>query len=239
MATTKFAKREKGGAASEAPSGPLPITQDAPRRRRRPVVMGAGLALSAVGALIAVWLVNDAGDRISVIATARAIPAGAVIKPSDLVIAHVSRDAALHPVPVARKKEIIGKAAAADMPAGILVSTESVRDNASLAQGKDVVGILAKPGQLPSQRLQPGDEVVIVYTPQGGSGSSGSGNSGSGASGKNAAGPDSQPAVVTRVGDADANGARVVDVAAAGTSSPTLAAWAASGNASIVLKAKR
>ncbi|MEU2514511.1 SAF domain-containing protein [Streptomyces syringium] len=237
---TKFADRKKGAAAPEAPQGPLPITQDAPRRRRRPVVMGAGLALSAVGALIAVWLVNDAGDRVSVIATAKAIPAGATIKPSDLVIAHVSRDAALHPVPVARKKEIIGKAAAADMPAGTLVTTESVREKASLAQGKDVVGILAKPGQLPSQALQPGDEVVIVYTPSGGNNSSGSGNSGFGASGKNnTAGPDSQPAVVTRVGEADANGARVVDVAAAGTSSPTLAAWAATGSASIVLKAKR
>ncbi|WP_424892307.1 SAF domain-containing protein [Streptomyces sp. XH2] len=234
---TKFAKRDKGGAASEAPAGPLPITQDAPRRRRRPVVMGAGLALAAVGALIAVWLVNDAGDRVSVIATAKPIPAGAVIKPSDLVIAHVSRDAALHPVPVSEKKAIIGKAAAADIPAGILVTKDSVRETGSLTQGKDVVGILAKPGQLPSRQLEPGDEVTVVYTPQGGNGNAQGAGANGKADGKNA-GPDSQPAVVTRVGDADANGARVVDVATTGNSSATLAAWAASGSASIVLKAK-
>ncbi|RLU81999.1 hypothetical protein CTZ27_31040 [Streptomyces griseocarneus] len=231
---TKFAKREKSdGTTSGAPVGPLPVTQDAPRRRRRPVVMGAGLALSAVGALIAVWMVNDAGDRVSVIATAKAIPAGAVIKPSDLVIAHVSRDAALHPVPVSQKKSIIGKAAAADIPAGILVTTDSVRDTSSLTQGKDITGILAKPGQLPSRPLEPGDEVTVVYTPQGGNGNA----QNQGANGKNN-GPDSQPAVVTRVGEADANGARVVDVATTGGTSATLAAWAASNSASIVLKAK-
>ncbi|MEU5417776.1 SAF domain-containing protein [Streptomyces sp. NPDC020667] len=238
MVTTKFAKREKGGGgAAEAPAGPLPITQDAPRRRRRPVVMGAGLALSAVGALIAVWMVNDAGDRVSVIATAKAIPAGAVIKPSDLVIAHVSRDAALHPVPVSQKAKIIGKAAAADIPAGILVTKDSVRDTSSLSQGKDITGILAKPGQLPSRPLEPGDEVTVVYTPTGGSGNAQAQGANSKTDGK-AAGPDSQPAVVTRVGDADANGARVVDVATTGGSSATLAAWAASGSAAIVLKAK-
>ncbi|MEV4506705.1 SAF domain-containing protein [Streptomyces klenkii] len=233
---TKFANRGQGGAA-EAPAGPLPITQDAPRRRRRPVVMGAGLALATVGALIAVWLVNDAGDRVSVIATAKPIPAGAVIKPSDLVIAHVSRDDALRPVPVDQKKTIIGKAAAADIPAGILVTKDSVRDKSTLTQGKDVVGILAKPGQLPSQPLQPGDEVVVVYTPQGSNGNSQGANANASGNAK-PTGPDSQPAVVARVGDTDANGARVVDVATAGTSSPTLAAWAAGGNVSIVLKAK-
>lgn len=234
---TKIAKRDNSGSASEAPQGPLPITQDAPRKRRRPVVMGAGLALAAVGALIAVWAVDDAGDRVSVIATAKPIPAGAVIKPSDLVIAHVSRDAALHPVPVSEKKAIIGKAAAADIPAGILVTKDSVRDNASLTQGKDVVGILAKPGQLPSRLLEPGDEVTVVYTPQGGNGNAQSAGANGKGDGKNT-GPDSQPAVVTRVGDADANGARVVDVATTSGTSATLAAWAANNSASIVLKAK-
>ncbi|MGD1220599.1 flagella basal body P-ring formation protein FlgA [Streptomyces krungchingensis] len=218
-------------APSEPGSAPvlLPITNDAPRRRRRPVVVGAGLALAAVGALVSVWLVDEAGDKVSVVATRHPIAAGESIKASDLVATEISHGTELRSLPASHASDIIGKQAASDLPAGVLVTEDSVSDESSVTKGKSVVGILAKPGQLPIQKLRTGDAVTIVHTPQDGSASASSSKAGST--------PDSLPAVVSRVGAPDANGAVVVDVAAPEVNSTSLAAWAASGDVAIVLKA--
>ncbi|MFE9121435.1 SAF domain-containing protein [Streptomyces sp. NPDC007172] len=225
MATT-FAKKKTGQPAT-APAGPVPITQDAPRRRRRPVVVGAGLALAAVGALVAVWQVDEAGNRTSVIALAHDVKAGEIVKKSDLVVAQVAPDPALAPVPVSRSGDIVGKTAAADLPKGTLVTDSSVREGSPVGQGRDTVGILAKPGQLPSQQLRAGNTVALVHTPQDDAAAAKS-------SQKTA---DSIDAVVVGVSDPDANGAVVVDVAVAGTDSAPLATWTARGAVTIVLKA--
>ncbi|MFD8882092.1 flagella basal body P-ring formation protein FlgA [Streptomyces erythrochromogenes] len=207
----------------------LSITNEAPRRRRRPVVVGAGLSLAAVGALVSVWLVNEAGDKVAVVATRHAIAAGESIKASDLVAAEISHDSALSSVPASRSSDIVGKQAASDLPAGVLVTEDSVSAGSSVTKGKSVIGILAKPGQLPVQKLRTGDSVTIVHTPQDGSAAASSNKPGST--------PESLPAVVSRVGAPDANGAVVVDIAAAEVNSTSLAAWAASGSVAIVLKA--
>ncbi|MEU8544552.1 SAF domain-containing protein [Streptomyces sp. NPDC048717] len=218
-------------APSETGSAPvlLPITTDAPRRRRRPVVVGAGLALAAVGALVSAWMVNEAGDKVAVVATRHAIAAGESIQASDLVATEISHGAELNSLPASRASDVIGKQAASDLPAGSLVTEDSVSAESSVTKGRFVIGILAKPGQLPVQKLHTGDTVTIVHTPQDGSASASSSKAGTT--------PDSLPAVVSRVGSPDANGAVVVDVAAAEVNSTSLAAWAAGGNVAIVLKA--
>ncbi|WNI20112.1 flagella basal body P-ring formation protein FlgA [Actinacidiphila sp. ITFR-21] len=225
MALTKEQAAPERGPAQ----APLPITHDAPRSRRRPVVVGAGLALAAVGALVSVWLVNEAGDKVAVVATRHAIAAGDTVETSDLMTAEISHDSGLRTVPVSRSSEIVGKQATSDLPAGVLVTEDSVSAGSSVTKGKSVVGILAKPGQLPVQKLHTGDTVTIVHTPGDGSDSASSSKPGST--------PDSLPAVVSRVGAPDANGAVVVDVAAAEVNSTSLAAWAAGGDVAIVLKA--
>jgi len=227
--TTSIPQQQK---TSERPpaQAPLPVTNDAPRSRRRPVVVGAGLALAAVGALVSVWMVNEAGDKVGVVATRHAIPAGQTIKAADLVTAQISHDAALNSVPASRSADIVGKQANSDLPSGVLVTDESVSAGSSVTKGKTVVGILAKPGQLPTEKLHTGDRVTVVHTPEDGSEAASSGK-------EAGAAPDSLPAVVSRVGTRDANGAVVVDVAAAEVNSTSLAAWAASGDVAIVLKA--
>ncbi|MFD4210693.1 hypothetical protein ACFWRG_32495, partial [Micromonospora tulbaghiae] len=90
------------------------------------------------------------------------------------------------------------------------------------------VGILAKPGQLPAQRLRTGDAVTLVHTPQ---------DDAEAAKPGAQKAPDSISAVVVGLSSPDANGAVVVDVAVAGTDSPPLATWAARGAVTIVLKA--
>ncbi|MFF2374772.1 SAF domain-containing protein [Streptomyces xiamenensis] len=227
MAMTFAKKRADTQPAAVASTGPVPMTQDAPRSRRRPAVIGAGLAMAAVGSLVAVWQFDAASDRVSVIAVAHDVAAGDVVKASDLVVAQVAPDPALAPVPVSRQEDIIGKRAAADLPQGTLITDASVRLEEDVSAGKDTVGILAAPGQLPARSLRAGDRVFVVFTPE----------QVDSDSNKSSSTPDSISAVVSHVSEPDTNGARVVDMAVAGTDSGPLATWAASGRVVIVLKA--
>ncbi|MQS17535.1 hypothetical protein F7Q99_36455 [Streptomyces kaniharaensis] len=224
---TRQRRAPAGDAAKGTQSGPLPVADPGPRRSRRPALVAVGVALAAVGGLTAAYLVQQAGHRVQVIAVAHPIPAGKVISASDLKSASVIPDPALHPVPVSRSSDILGKAAAADLPAGTLVTDTSVRAGQPLRAGKDTVGVLAKVGQLPAQSLQAGDEVHVVSTP--------------GPQDDKAA-PATRPstidAVVLQVGEPDANGARVVDLAVNPVDSPVVASWAATGRIALVLKAR-
>ena len=213
--------------APEAEAAPafVPITESSPRRGRRPALVGLGVAVAVVGALGGWTLVDQARDRVQVLAVARAVPAGQAITAADLVVAEVAPDPALRPVAVGRSKEIIGKSAATDLVPGSLLTSASVREGKPVTTGKDVVGILTKPGQMPEGRLQIGDPVMLVATPR-----------------QEDNKPEAQPAtinaVVARVGEPDGNGVVVVDVAVSPVDSPSVAAWTASGRIGIVLKAK-
>ncbi|MFE4512670.1 SAF domain-containing protein [Kitasatospora sp. NPDC056783] len=213
--------------APEAETAPasVPITESSPKRGRRPALVGLGVAVAVVGALGGWTLVDQARDRVQVLAVARPVPAGQVISAADLVAAEVAPDPALRPVAVGRSKEIIGKTAAADLAPGSLLTTESVREAKPVTTGKDTVGILTKPGQMPEGRLQIGDAVLLVATPRQ-------------EDTKLEAQPATINAVVARVGQADGNGVIVVDVAVSPVDSPSVASWTASGRVGIVLKAK-
>ncbi|MFJ9461041.1 SAF domain-containing protein [Kitasatospora sp. NPDC101447] len=223
---TRQRRAAAGNAAKGAPAGPLPVADPGPRRSRRPALIAVGVALAAVGGLTSAYLNVRAAHRVEVIAVAHPIPAGKVIAADDLKTASVIPDPALHPVPVSRAADILGKAAVADLPAGTLVTDASVRSGQPLRAGKDVVGVLAKVGQVPAQSLQAGDEVQVVSTP-------------GPQDDKAAAGrPSTIGATVLQVGEPDANGARVVDLAVTPVDSPVVASWAATGRVAIVLKAR-
>ncbi|MGV9268108.1 SAF domain-containing protein [Kitasatospora sp. NPDC003701] len=231
MARTPTLSRPRRAPAADTTKGdaasPLPVADTGPRRSRRPALVAVGVALAAVGGLASAFLVNQAGERSQVIAVARDIPAGKVITVDDLRSATMVADPALHPVPVGRSHDILGKTAAGDLPAGSLVTDASVRSGQPLRAGKDLVGVLAKPGQLPAQALQAGDEVLVVSTP---------------APQDDKASPAVRPstiaAVVVQVGDPDPNGARVVDLAVTPVDSPVVASWAATGRIALVVKAR-
>ncbi|MFD0327080.1 SAF domain-containing protein [Streptacidiphilus monticola] len=145
--------------------GPVPITEPAPRRARRPVLAVAGIAVAAVGALGAYTMVNQAGDRVAVLAVAHAVAKGQVVQASDLTTAQVAPDPALKTVAVGRSSTIVGKTAATDLAVGMLVTPGSVTAGVDVTAGKSVVGVLAKPGMIPAGRLAPGQAVSVVQTP--------------------------------------------------------------------------
>ncbi|WP_042424534.1 SAF domain-containing protein [Streptacidiphilus anmyonensis] len=203
--------------------GPVPITTSAPRRARRPMLAAAGAALAVVGALGAYAMVHQAGDRVPVLALAHMVPKGQVLTTGDLMVAQVAPDPALAPVPSRDASQVLGKTALTDLTQGSLLTRGSVASGPDVTAGKTVVGVLAKPGQLPAGMLEPGSSVQVVQTPAQGDS-------------KVPAAPMTVLASVVSVGPADAGGNSVVDLAVNPGDAPQLAAWAAVGQVAITLQ---
>ena len=210
--------------ARSAPHAP-PRTLRA--RRRRPAMLAMAVALIAAGGLGGAVLYNSTGQRIAVLALAHDVPYGQVLKAEDLVVARIASDPALKPLSAADRARTVGMRATTDLRQGALLLKADVAQTLMVQPGQVVVGIAAKRTQLPATRLQPGVAVLVVSTPDAGSGQ--------GAGGGTTRTPESLTAVVTAVGKADTDGSQVIDVAVAPAEGARLAAWVAGAKFQVVL----
>lgn len=105
-----------------------------------------------------------AGDRKSVLAVARAVPAGQAITAEDLKEVMVSADPALQPVPATERASVVGRPVGVALVPGTLLSRAHLATDKLLPAGRDVVGLSLKPGQVPLG-VAPGDPVIVVGTP--------------------------------------------------------------------------
>jgi len=230
MTATNPASATGRSGSAAGPAVPVPLRETAVRIRRRRGLWVAGVALVAAGGLAAAVLVGRAGDRVEVLAVARPVPVGQTIGEADVAVARVAADPALHPVPVSRRAEVVGRAAAVELRPGTLLTGEEVTDAAVPAVGEQVVGVAARPGQLPARGLRPGDRVLVVLVPgdqaRGGTATAGD------------VGPVGEPvpARVVQVGPADADGAVTVDVVVGEAVGPRVAALASTGRVALVLQ---
>jgi SAF domain-containing protein len=213
------------------PKGSLGISAPPPPSRRRWVWVTICAAVAVLAMLGAIAAVNGVSDRQQVLAVGRNVPAGQQLTAKDLVVAEVAADPALRPVSADERKEMVGRYATVGLRKGSLLTGSQVSATNRLAEGKQMVGIEAKRGQLPSKALAAGDAVSIVATPsEGEEAGIGTGKSGAGS-------PDAAiSGTVAAVSPPDASDTVVVNVAVSPSDGPDLAARAASGNVAIVLE---
>ncbi|MEV8535624.1 SAF domain-containing protein [Streptomyces sp. NPDC051211] len=203
----------------------VPITTTAPvKRERRWSVAALCIVLAVVAGLGAAAAVTSAGDRTKVLAIARDVPAGQVLTAADLIVAEVSADAALTPVPAAQKASMLGRRPAVDLRKGSLLTASQLAAGTGLGDDKQQVGVQVKHGQAPVGTLAPGDKVLAVTTPA----------QGEQQTGKAEAPPSTIKAVVVTVSRPDASGAVVVNLAVGSTDGPLLATRAAQGRIALV-----
>ncbi|SOB80535.1 SAF domain-containing protein [Streptomyces sp. 1331.2] len=200
----------RGRAAPHAPGRAMRA------RRRRPAVLAMAVALIAAGGLGGAVLYNSTGQRVAVLALARDVPWGQVITEDDLVVARIASDPALHPLSADERGKAVGLRAATDLKRGALLTGADLAQGLTAQPGQIVVGVSAKRSQLPASRLQPGVQLVVVYTPDNGR-------------------ADSLPATVITVGRVDTDGSQVIDVAVGTADGPRLAQWVASGRIQVLL----
>ncbi|MFB7947909.1 SAF domain-containing protein [Kitasatospora phosalacinea] len=191
-------------------------------RRRRPAVLAMAAALIAAGGLGGAVLYNSSGQRIAVLALARDVPMGQVISSDDLVVAHIAGDPALHPLDAQDLRGTIGLRATTDLKRGALLVKSDLTSDPATQPGQQIVGISAKRSQLPATRLQPGLQILIVSTPDSGSGTA-------------TRTPETMTAVVAAVGKPDTDGSTVIDVAVGPADGPKLALWVAGGKFQVIL----
>jgi hypothetical protein len=74
-------------------------------------------------------------------------------------------DPALSPIPATQLDGVVGQRAAMDLPAGGLVTRDSIASTVVPAQDMSVVGVALPAALLPGEPLRAGDQVRVVATP--------------------------------------------------------------------------
>ena len=225
MTTGPAPGRRSGALAAPVLSAVTAGREAAVRRRRRPGLWAAGVALVAVGGLAAAGLVSRAGDRVEVLAVARTVPIGQTIAAEDVTVARVPADPALRPVPAVERDRVVGRVAAVELRPGTLLTATEVTDSAVPGAGEQVVGVAARPGQLPARGLRAGDRVLAVPVP--------GDQAGTDTTAADLGGP--VPARVVQVGPPDAEGVVTVDLVVGQDTGPRLAALASTGRLALIL----
>lgn len=213
--TTRTATRSDP-ATGTPPTNGSPV---AVRRRGRSRLVLIGSLLSVVGAVTGVVVVQQTGQRESVIALARPVPFGQPVTEQDLRQILLSADAGLATVSWTESDEIVGRIATTDLLPGQIMTRDAVTTERLPSPGQAIVGVAVKRGQLPVTPLAPRDQVLIVDAAE---------TSGAGVD-----------ASVLRVGDIDVGGERTVDLLVADTNAPLVARMSEAGRAVLVLVARR
>ncbi|MEV8094629.1 SAF domain-containing protein [Kitasatospora sp. NPDC085879] len=225
---TRNVPTPSAGTAALAPDPVRPAPHVPPRtlraRRRRPAVLAMAVALIAAGGLGGAALYTSSGQRIAVLAIARDVPMGQTITADDLVVAHIAGDPVLRPLDARDRARTIGLRATTDLRRGALLLKADVTADPALQPGQQIVGLAAKRTQLPAARLQPGLQVLVVYTPDAKSDQAAASRT-----------PETLSATVVTVGRVDTDGSQVVDVAVPAADGPRLAVWVATGRFQVIL----
>ncbi|WP_162605744.1 SAF domain-containing protein [Jiangella aurantiaca] len=202
-----------------------PAVAAPPKQRRRPALIGLGVALVALGGLGAAWLATSMSETVDVIAVREDVARGEQITEDDLTRASINADPALDPIPETRRSEVVGQYASVDLAAGTLVTENSFSGSIQPAEGESMVGVAVTTAQLPSEPLRPGDTVRIVDTPNPQDDPPGST-------------PDSIEATVVSTSVDPETGQRMVNVVLPEVRAPDLAARVATGRIVVILMSR-
>jgi hypothetical protein len=215
------------------------------RRKRRPAVLALGVALVAAGGLGGAALYLTTGQRVPVLALAHDVPAGQPLTAADLTEVRISLDPALHPL--SADSHVLNMRATADLKAGQLLTASDLTNDPLVLAGQEVLGVSAKPAQLPASGLAAGTWVVLVYTPSAegtgvGTGAESVPSQGAGGSsgGKSGAGTLLQSVTVRVVSvgaPSQTDGTTVVDVAVPTDQAASVADLVASGKFAVLIAA--
>jgi len=195
------------------------------RTRRRPLLVGLGVALTALGGLGAAWLASSGTGAVSVVGVRGEIHAGAVIERDDLISVQVAAGGHLRAVPVDLADSVIGKRSLVRLLPGSLINPDAVADKLVPAAGQALVGLSLGSAQRPAVSLDAGDPIEIVYTP-----------GANDQSGQEAPPPPVRALVVSTSDDTD-TGRTIVNVTVPADAAARVASWSSTAKASVVLLA--
>jgi len=207
-----------------------PALRSAAARRhtsRKSLVLGVLVVL--LGGLIAFAAGQMLTAHTAVLAVARDVQVGATITTEDLTVAVIASDPNLTPIPAAQQSQVVGMVAQVPLTRGELLTRAQVGAGSGLTEGELLVALPLKEGQFPARGLTPGQQVLIVPTPDSTGAASGTGAT-TGTAGQPVEG------TVAEVGTANpTTQVTVVDVRVREVDGPPVAQLAATGGLALIL----
>lgn len=175
-----------------------------------------GGALVVLAGVVVAWALASAGRRVLVVQVAQPVPAGSIIDAADLITTGVAFDPGVQGlVPAASLDALIGRVAAIDLDAGVLLQRGMWRDGEPLLDGEQAVGAVLEAGRFP---LGLGIGDVVIGAPLGaaaltiGDGSSSNGPSSGPTNGTSTGGAAADGDGVDAVTTPDAMTMRIIDL---------------------------
>ncbi len=212
------------------PAPATPATPAAAPRQARTVrpAVNAKLVAAAVGIIAictagAAALFGVVSGTSPLVVAATGVAKGQLIADTDLTTAAVAADPSVGVIPAAGLAGLVGQRAAVDLPAGALLTPDSVTTEPVPGPGRALVGISVTSAQAPLADLAPGTPVRLVHV---------SNDPGTTEATARRATP--VPAVVVASGTAP-DGARVIDVTVTAAAAPAVSAWAAAGDVAVIV----
>jgi len=145
------------GEPTAASSRRMPSRQ----RERKPALFALAILLVALGAGAAGLLVIRAGAQVQAIEIVQQVNQNSQIPVTAMQEVGIPSGSAISYVPWSQAEQVSKFFAATTIPAGTLLTQKMVASSNNTAAGLDLVGLLLKAGQVPSN-LQPGDKVEAV-----------------------------------------------------------------------------
>ncbi len=166
MTTTATPPRQ---ARAEAAHPTWPGDPTVPLRRSRARLVLA-VVLVLLGGWVAAVVVQESGDRVDVVALARAVERYGTIERADLEVVRVA-PGPVPTVPAERVDDLVGRVARSDLVEGSLLAPNQLVSPSErlVSPSEAVVGALLAPGDAPGT-LSAGDEVLVVTRPGAGAG---------------------------------------------------------------------
>jgi len=149
---------------SRSGAEPAPLRPPTGGRDRRAVAAVASLIVVCASVAAFADLYASAGHKTAAVVVEQSLVQGQAITAAQLGQADVSVSSGVDYVPVAEASALIGKRAAAAVPAGSLLTPGDLTSAPALPTGSAVVGLALKDGQFPASGLVPGEQVMIVQT---------------------------------------------------------------------------
>ncbi|ACY99672.1 MULTISPECIES: hypothetical protein [Thermomonospora] len=131
-----------------------------PPRERKPALAALAVLLILGGALTSAYLVIVSGQRVSAIQIAQPVAAGQQIPMSALREVQIG-DTGIEYISWSERHKVVTGYAAVPLVAGALLTDGMVSPVNDAAQGRVVVGLALKPGQMPAAKLQTGQRVSV------------------------------------------------------------------------------
>lgn len=200
------------------------------RLRRRPALIGLGIALIALGALAAAWLVTTLAGTTAVVVMARDVAAGQQVTADDVRVVDIGGDLGATTgtayVPAGAMGEVVGRRTTIPLLAGQVVPPKALTDGRLVPGdgGQAVVGLPVTSAQVPATQLQAGDQILVVDTP-------------ADQADPPPDTPSALPATVVTTSTDDVSGVTVITVTADTETAKALAARAATGRFTVVVVA--